>query len=101
MSGIDEVKTLWILEYKEWISEDYIHSYRGIMARDKEEAEKIGRMVVEYYDVNYNESDDEESPDYIFVRILSSIDSSSFIHSDEELLRMEEHLVEYREEMGY
>lgn len=98
MSGIDEVKKLWVLEYQEWIIEDYIYSYRGIQARNKEEAEMIGKMIVEYFNLNYNTSDDEENLDYCFVKIHSMTENNPFILSDEELVEMQKYVLWNREE---
>lgn len=82
MSGLDEMDKLWILEYQEFHVEDYITCYRGLRARDKETAEELGKLWVGYLNLEYNNSDDVDLPDYIFITVTEpGVDASLFIIS--------------------
>jgi len=113
MSGMDERKRLWIFTYKEWVGEDYtykewvgedyVYSYRGIMAQHKEEAEKIGKMIVLYYNTVFDGFEDIENPDYIFIRVKlpeedKSFEDKSFMFEEGALESFRKTLIECVEE---
>ena len=82
MSGLDEMNKLWILEYQEFHIEDYLTCYRGLRARDKEAAEEMGRLWINYLNVEFNNSEDVDYPDYKYVIIIEPcVDASLFVIS--------------------
>lgn len=100
MSGLDELDQLWVLEYQEFHIEEYITCYRGIWARNKEDAIKKGKIWIENLNLEFNNSDDENYPDYKYITILfPGVDVSTFIISEATLETAAEFVRQCREEM--
>lgn len=92
MSGIDEQKSLYIIMYEEWVEGhgDYVTSFRGIMARSYEEARYKAQRVINYYNQEYDTSDDGDNPDYKLNRVMSMSEATPlFLISDGSFQGME------------
>jgi hypothetical protein len=98
MSGLDEKEELWILTYYEYCYEDYITCYRGFKAINEFEAIQKGKLWIKYLNQEYNESEDEENPDYRFGNMLSSKKDSDFHITDSYLEAAEEHIRQIEDE---
>jgi len=95
MSGLDEQEELWVLEYKEWLYEDWIYSFKGFMATSEEDAKKKADILLKYN--NYNYTEDGES--YKFIGVYKAKESFNFFETDEELKNMNKANLDYEAEM--
>lgn len=101
MSGLDEMDKLWILEYQEFHVEDYITCYRGLRARDKLAAEEKGKLWIKYLNSEYDNSEDSDYPDYVYVTITEAgVDFSLFMLSERTFRDAEGVVKKWEEEMG-
>jgi hypothetical protein len=94
MSGLDETGELWIIEYLEYCFEDYISSFRGVIAKNKDDAIDKGKTLIKYFNLEYNCSDDVNNPDYKFQKVFNFGEKSIFRIQEKQLERMKKRILE-------